>query len=573
MDKIWLRSYPPGVPAVAQVQAFGSLKAMFDASVTRFADRPACTALGATLTYRQLGERVAQLGAALSCHLGLARGERIALMLPNCLAYPVAVFGAFEAGLQVVNCNPMYTASELAFQLKDSGVAAVIVLEQFQATLADALPGSAVRHVIVARIGDLAPAWRRVAINWVATHQAHATRPRPVPDAIALKHLLDLGADLPAPGIELDSADTAFVQYTGGTTGRPKGALLSHGGMVANVEQVIAWLGGALEPGREVVVTALPLYHVFALLANLLVFTRLGGENVLVADPRKLHALVRLLARTEFSVITGVNTLFDALLSAPGFDAVVDARRGRLKLAVAGGMPVNRRVADAWSAAFGVPLVEGYGLTEASPIVCANRLDIPAFTGKLGLPLPSTELAIVDSEGNELPLGEVGEIRVRGPQVMQGYLHQPEETAKVLSPDGWLRTGDMGRMDASGYVQFVDRCKDIIVVSGFKAFPAEIEEVAKSLAGVREAGAVGVPDERTGEAVALFIVASDPALTVAQVREHCERHLAAYKRPRSIVLRTDLPMSPLGKVLRRELRDLARDSARLAPSPHSMECS
>lgn len=569
MDKIWLPSYPPGVPAEAPVHAFRSLKEMFDASVERFADRPACTALGATLTYRQLGERVAALGAALAGHLDLVKGERIAVMLPNSLAYPAAVFGAFVAGLEVVNCNPMYTSDELAFQLKNSGAAAVIVLEQFQGTLAGALPGSAVRHVIVARIGDLAPAWRRVAINWAAAHLAHAAPVQPIADAVPLRELLDAGTGLAPPNVDLAPGDTAFVQYTGGTTGRPKGALLSHGGMVANVEQILAWTGDVLVPGQEVVITALPLYHVFALMANLLVFTRLGGENVLVADPRKLGALVHLLKRTDFTVITGVNTLFDAVLSAPGFDAVVQARRGHIKLAVAGGMPVNRRVADAWSKAFGVPLVEGYGLTEASPIVCANRLDILAFTGKLGLPVPSTEVAITDSDGNEVALGEVGEIRVRGPQVMKGYLDQPEETAKVLSPDGWLRTGDMGRMDASGYVEFVDRSKDIIVVSGFKAFPAEIEDVAKRLAGVREAGAVGVPDERTGQAVALFVVASDATLTEAHVREHCERHLAAYKRPRNIVLRNDLPMSPLGKVLRRELRALAlEDQQHLEPADH-----
>lgn len=559
MDKLWLRSYPPGVPAEAPVDAFASLKAMFDASVARFAHRPACTSLGATLTFEQLGHLAAALGAALSTRLD--KGERVAIMLPNSLAYPVAVFGAFEAGLQVVNCNPMYTADELAFQLKDSGAAAVIVLEQFQATLAQALPGTAVRHVIVTRIGDLASAWRRVAINWAAAHLDGHAPARPIADALALRDLLAEGADLPRPGAVLGPDDVAFVQFTGGTTGRPKGALLSHGGMVANVEQTIAWLGGALEPGREVVVTPLPLYHVFALMANLLAFVRLGGENVLVADPRKLPALVRLLERTPFTVITGVNTLFDALLSAPGFDAVARARRGRLKLTVAGGMPVNRRVADGWRAAFGVPVVEGYGLTEASPIVCANRVDIESFSGKLGLPLPSTEVAITDIDGTEVALGEIGEIRVRGPQVMKGYLGQPEETAQVLTPQGWLRTGDMGRMDDAGYVEFVDRCKDIIVVSGFKAFPAEIEEVVKRLAGVRDAAAVGVPDDRTGEAVALFVVAQDPGLTVGQVRAHCEQHLAAYKRPRRIELRAALPLSPLGKVLHRELRRMALEDS------------
>lgn len=556
MDKIWLASYPPGVPAEANVRAFPSLKAMFRDSAARFAERPACTSLGTTLTYAELAQHARAFAAGLA-HLGLAKGERIALMLPNSLQYPVAVFGAFEAGLEVVNCNPMYTPDELAFQLKDSGAAAVVVLEQFAHTLEQALPATAVRAVVVTRIGDLAPAWRRGAINFAASHLGSPVPTWTIPGAIRLRELLAEGAHRPSPDVDVGPDDTAFVQYTGGTTGRPKGALLSHGGMVANMEQTIAWLGNTLVPGQEMVITALPLYHVFALLGNLLVFTRLGGENVLVADPRKLPAFVRLLARTPFTVITGVNTLFDALLSAPGFDAVVRARRDRLKLCVAGGMPVNRRVAEAWLAAFGTPLVEGYGLSEASPIVCANRIDEREFTGKLGLPVPSTEVAITDIAGNALAPGEIGEIRVRGPQVMKGYLGQAGETANVLSPDGWLRTGDMGRMDAAGYVEFVDRSKDIIVVSGFKAFPAEIEDVAKRLPGVREAGAVGVPDERTGEAVALFIVASDPELTVAHVQAHCERHLVAYKRPRHIVLRDSLPMSNLGKVLRRELRKLA----------------
>lgn len=559
MDKIWLRSYPPGVPAEANVHVFPSLRALFEASVARFAERPACTSLGATLSYAELGARVHALGAAFSGHLGLRPGERVAVMLPNCLAYPATVFGAFEAGLAVVNCNPMYTASELAFQLQDSQAAAIVVLEQFLPTVAQALPGTALRHIVVVRIGDLAPAWRRIAINWAAAHLEASTPPPELEHAVTLRALLALGEELASPGVPLGPDDIAFVQYTGGTTGRPKGALLSHGAMVANVEQTVAWLAGTLQPGHEVVLTALPLYHVFALLANLLVFIRLGAENVLVPDPRKLRALVGLMADVPFTALTGVNTLFDALLATPGIERVARARRGHVKVAVAGGMPVNRRVAQAWAQTFGTPLIEGYGLTEASPIVCANRLDSPAFTGKLGLPLPSTEVAITDLDGRSLPPGEVGEIRVRGPQLMSGYLGQPEETARVLTPDGWLRTGDMGRMDDGGYVEFVDRSKDVIVVSGFKAFPAEIEDVVKRLAGVREAGAVGVPDEHTGQTVALFVATEDPGLTIAHVRAHCEQHLVAYKRPRYIEIRAELPMSALGKVLRRELRQLAAE--------------
>jgi long-chain acyl-CoA synthetase len=557
MNKTWLASYPPGVPAEVDVHAFPSLPAMFLESCRRFAGRPAFTNLGATLSYAEVEALTRDFAAFLLTGLGLHKGDRLAVMLPNSLQYPVAVFGALRAGLSVVNVNPMYTPSELAFQLRDAGVSAIVVLENFAHTLEQALPETGVRHVIVTQIGDLFPMLKRGAVNFVVRHFKKPVPAWHIPEAIALPGALEQGHRLTWQEPALEAGDTAFIQYTGGTTGRPKGAQLTHANLVANVEQTIAWIGRTLLPGEEVVITALPLYHVFALTANLLVFTRLGGENVLISDPRDLHTFVNTLQHTPFTAITGVNTLFNALLETPGFDEVARARRGSVKVAVAGGMAVQRRVAERWQEVMGMPLVEGYGLTEASPIVCANRVDEQRYTGKLGLPVPSTEVALLDEAGTEVPQGEVGEICVRGPQVMKGYWNRPEETGCVLSLDGWLHTGDLGRLDEQGYVEFVDRQKDIIVVSGFKAFPAEIEDVARLLPGVKDAGAVGLPDPRTGEAVVLFVVPEDPGITVEMLHAHCEQHLTGYKRPRRIELRSELPMTPLGKVLRRQLKQEA----------------
>lgn len=555
IERPWLKSYPHDVPADVDVDAWPSLVSLFDASCERFRQRPAATCMGVTLTYAELHRQALAFSHALREEFRLVPGERVALMLPNSLQTPVAFFGTLCAGMQVVNCNPLYTAAELSFQLADSGAALVPAHERFAPTVREALPGTAVRHVVLTQLGDLFPPVRRTVFNFVIRHLRNG---EPDVEGLAwhpLHEVLERHVDRPAAAhVAIGAGDVALVQYTGGTTGRPKGALLTHRNLIANVEQTVAWVGGALEPGHETVITALPLYHAFALVANLLVFIRLGGENVLVPDPRDLRSLVRLLHRTRFTAITGVNTLFDALLRFPGFAEVASRRAPQLKLAVAGGMPVDRGVADRWEKSFGKPLIEGYGLTEASPIVCANPVHGTGFTGKLGLPLPSTEVAILDPAGQALPIGLPGEICVRGPQVMKGYLGRQQDTAAVIDAQGWLHTGDLGTMDSGGWVEFLDRSKDVIVVSGFKAYAAEIEEVAKGIAGVLEAGAVAMPDERTGQAVALFVVPSDPGLTVADVRRHCELHLAAYKRPRHVEFRDALPMSALGKVLRRELR-------------------
>lgn len=557
MRKIWLDSYPPGVPPEIDVRAGSTLNALLERSRVRYRDRVAFINMGVPLTYGDLDRRSRDFAAYLQKSCGLRKGERVAIMLPNLLQYPVALFGALRAGLVVVNVNPLYTASELEHQLADSGAAAIVVLENFAHTLELALPKTGVRHVVTTQIGDLFPPVKRWLVNFAVKRVRRMVPPWRIPGARAFREALAQGAGSALDDVGVSAGDVAFLQYTGGTTGRPKGAVLTHANMLANVEQVAAWGGAMLREGAETVITALPLYHVFALTANLFVFVKLAGTDVLITNPRDLAGFIAVLRKTRFTTITGVNTLFAALLDAPGFDEACAANRGVLKLAVAGGMAAQRAVAERWKKATGVQLVEGYGLTEASPIVCGNPFDATEFSGKLGLPLPSTDVAILDENGRELPLGEIGEICVRGPQVMQRYWNSPRETAEAFTPDGWLRTGDLGRMDARGYVEFSDRKKDVIVVSGFKAYPAEIEDVVMLHPGVKDAGVVGVPDARSGEAVALFVVRKDPALTAEALLEHCARSLTGYKLPKRIEFRERLPKTPIGKVLRRELRNEA----------------
>jgi len=531
-----------------------TLKDLFEETFARFRERPAFVSMGTTLSYGEVDALSRDFAGYLRNDLGLAPGERVAIMLPNLLQYPVALVGALRAGLAVVNVNPLYTADELAFQLDDAGAAAVVVLENFARTLAQALPRTRVRHVITTQVGDLFPAPRRWAVNFAVKRVRRMVPAWRIPGALAWRQALARGHAHGATQVQLKAGDLAFLQYTGGTTGRPKGAMLTHGNLVANLEQTRLWAGPVLAEGKETVITALPLYHVFALTANLLLFMSLGGTNVLIANPRDLPGFVNVLRKTRFSAITGVNTLYRALLDAEGFDAVCAANRGALKLSVAGGMAVQRGVAERWQQATGAPLVEGYGLTEASPNVCGNPADAREFSGKLGPPLPGTEVAIRDEQGAEVPRGEVGEICARGPQVMPGYWNAPQETAQAFFPGGWLRTGDLGRLDERGYVEFVERRKEVIVVSGFKAYPGEIEAVALQHPGVKEAGVAGIPDARSGEAVALYVVKKDAALGEADLLAHCAKHLAPYKRPVKVFFRDALPKSPIGKVLRRELR-------------------
>jgi long-chain acyl-CoA synthetase len=553
MNSTWLDSYPSGVPAEVDVRACATLNELFERSCQRFPDRTALTGLGGSVSYVALERLSRQFAAFLLDDLSLPRGARLAIMLPNILQYPVALFGALRAGLVVVNVNPLYTPDELAYQLADSGTSAIVVLENFAHTLERALERTLIDHVIVTRAGDLLPPARRWLVNGAVKYVRRAVPRWRIPGALPFRSALARGRGRLLRAAPIGPDDIAFLQYTGGTSGQAKGAVLTHANMVANVEQVAAWVSTVLKPGEETVVTALPLYHIFALTANLLVFIRLGGCNVLIPDARDIRGLVRTLARTPFSCITGVNTLYKALLDSPEFESVAATHRGVLKVAVSGGMSVQRGVAERWHQATGVPLVEGYGLTEASPVVCVNRLDSPPFTGKLGLPLPSTAVCILGDDAREAPVGAIGEICVRGPQVMRAYWNAPEETAKAFTADGWLRTGDMGRIDDAGYLEFAERRKDVIVVSGFKAYPSEIEALVMQLPGVKDASAVGMPDERSGEAVALFIVKTDAGLTEAAVREHCARHLAGYKRPKLIEFREQLPKSAIGKTLRRAL--------------------
>jgi long-chain acyl-CoA synthetase len=558
MDRPWLVQYPAGVPADIDTEQFASLKDVLAASCTRFADRPAYQSMGATLTFRQLDGASRAFAAWLQKVAQLQRGDRVALMMPNLLQYPVALFGVLRAGMVVVNVNPLYTPHELEHQLKDAGVVAIVVLENFAHTLGEVIAATTVRTVITTQVGDLLPPLRRLLTNAVVKHVKKMVPPWRLAGAVDFHRVLASGRTQVFDEVAITHDDLAFLQYTGGTTGVAKGAMLSHGNMVANVLQVAAWMSPNLNDGEETLVIPLPLYHVFALTGALSFFSK-GAQAVLIANPRDLPAFLGALRQARFTAIIGVNTLFRALLDAPGF---ADVELRQLKLAVAGGMAVQKVVAQRWKQRAGVPLVEGYGLTESAPVAIANPVTILEWSGEIGVPLPSTEAAILDDDGRQLPMGQVGEICLRGPQVMKGYWNRPDETAKVFTVDGWLRTGDMGVMTERGSIRITDRKKDMIIVSGFKVFPNEIEDVLTMHPGVLEAAAIGVSDERSGEVVKVVIVRRDPALTQDDVLAHCRVHLTGYKMPRIVEFRGDpLPKTNIGKILRRELRDGAATTA------------
>ncbi len=552
MNKPWLAQYPAAVPAEIDFGPLASLNDVLAASCTRFADRPAFHSMGTVMSFRQLDEASRAFAAWLQKAAGLKRGDRVALMMPNLLQYPVAMFGVLRAGMVVVNVNPLYTPRELEHQLNDSGAAAIVVLENFAHTLEQVFRTTRVRVVVTTQVGDLLPPLKRVVTNAVVKYAKKMVPRWRLEGAIGLNRALAAGRAQSLDEPALNRTDLAFLQYTGGTTGVAKGAMLSHGNMVANVLQVTAWMSPNLSDGVETVVIPLPLYHVFALTGCLSFFSK-GAQAVLVANPRDLPAFIKTLREIRFSVIIGVNTLFRALLDAP------DARTvdwSHLKLAVAGGMAVQHVVAHRWKQLTGVPLVEGYGLTESAPVAIANPVTIDEWSGQIGVPLPSTDAAILDDDGRPVPLGEVGEIGLRGPQVMKGYWNRPDESAHVFTHDGWLRTGDMGVMDDRGGIRITDRKKDMIVVSGFKVFPNEIEDVLTAHPGVLEAAAIGVHDDRSGEAVKVVVVRKDPALTEGDLLAHCRQHLTGYKMPRIVEFRdAPLPKTNIGKILRRELRD------------------
>ena len=550
-EKAWLDQYSDGVPAEIDLGEFDSVVDIFEQSREQFADSVGFVNFGRELTFRELDEKSRAFGAYLQS-VGLQKGDRVAVMLPNLLQYPVALFGILRAGLVVVNTNPLYTARELKHQLNDSGARAILVLENFAHTLASVIDDSPVEHVIVTGVGDLVGFPKGAVINFVLRHVKKEVPSYDLPAAVRFNAALAAGktAELHRPPLSHD--DLAFLQYTGGTTGVSKGAMLTHGNIVANVQQSSAWLGQLIDYGREVIVTALPLYHIFALTANCLVFVKFGGRNLLITNPRDMKGFVKELNAEPFTAITGVNTLFNGLLNTPGFS---DVDFSPLRLTLGGGMAVQRSVAERWKEVTGVPLIEAYGLTETSPAACINPMDMTDYNGAIGLPIPSTECKVVDAEGNEVGTGEPGELCVRGPQVMKGYWQRPEETAKVLDADGWLRTGDMACRDEEGFFYIVDRKKDMILVSGFNVYPNEIEDVIAAHPKVLEVGAIGVEDAKSGEVVKAVVVPKDDSLTVDELRQHCKQELTGYKVPRYVEFVDELPKTNVGKILRRELRD------------------
>jgi long-chain acyl-CoA synthetase len=552
-DRPWLQSYPEGVPAEIDPDEYGSIAAVFAASVNKYAGHPAYRNFGKTMTYAEVDAASAQFAAYLLGELQLKKGDRVAIMMPNCLQYPIAIFGVLRAGLTVVNVNPLYTARELKHQLVDSGAAAIVVVDNFGRTVQEVLAETPLKQVISTGLGDLVGFPKGAIVNFVLRHVKKMVPDYDIPGAVRFRDALAAGKRHALPQVDIDPGDIAFLQYTGGTTGVAKGAMLTHRNLVANMQQASSWLGAnALRPGEEVIITALPLYHIFALTANCLVFMELGGLNHLITNPRDMPGFVKELKGSGFTAITGVNTLFNGLLNTPGFDQIDFST---LRFTLGGGMAVQRAVAERWKKVTGVTLVEAYGLTETSPAACINPLDIAEFNGSIGLPLPSTTVCVKDDDGKELANGEVGELCVKGPQVMKGYWQKPEETAKVIDADGWLHTGDMARIDDRGFVYIVDRKKDMILVSGFNVYPNEIEDVVAAMPGVLEVAAIGVPDERSGEAVKLFVVRKDPALTAEQIKAFCREALTGYKQPRQIEFRTELPKTNVGKILRKELRD------------------
>ncbi|NGX17427.1 long-chain-fatty-acid--CoA ligase [Wenzhouxiangella sp. XN24] len=553
MEKIWLKEYPEGVPAEIDVNEFPSLREFLEQSFEKYRSLPAFTNMGHSITFGELDQCSRYLGAWLQKNAGLSKGDRVAVMMPNVIQYAVAVAAILRAGLTVTNVNPLYTPRELEHQLKDSGAKAIIIVENFAGTLAKVRNNTAIKTVVVTAIGDMLPAPKRQLVNFVIRRVKKMVPEWNIPDAVSFHKALKEGKwqtmDRPSLGHE----DVAFLQYTGGTTGVAKGAVLIHRNIIANVLQARAWLSATVTEGQSVVITPLPLYHIFSLTANFFTFTFMGGNNILITNPRDMPGFIKELKKQKFTFITGVNTLFNGLLNTPGFDEVDFSQ---LKATLGGGMAVQRAVAERWKQATGKPLIEAYGLTETSPAACINPMTNTDFNGSIGLPISSTEVSIRDEEGNDLGIGAVGEICIRGPQVMAGYWNRPDETAKVMLEGGWFRSGDMGRMDDKGYVFIEDRKKDMILVSGFNVYPNEVEGVAVMHPAVLEAAAVGIPDEKSGEIVKLFIVRKPgESVTDKELIAFCRESLTGYKVPRLVEFRDELPKTNVGKILRRELRD------------------
>jgi long-chain acyl-CoA synthetase len=556
-DGVWYASYPADVPREVDTRQFTSLAQFFDQCTARFAERVAYVSAGSPMTYATLARKATAFASWLQ-EVGVKPGERVAIMLPNTLQYPVALFGALKAGAVVVNVNPLYTVRELAHQLKDSGAETIVVFENFAKTLEDALPGTRVKHIVVTGLGDLLGEGLNLKgrfINFMLRHVKKLVPAYHLPQAVPMLTTLEAGARRPFAPVSLELDDLAFLQYTGGTTGVAKGAMLTHGNMVANLLQAKAWTAGQLDADQETVLTPLPLYHIYSLTVNAMIFMALGGRNILIANPRDVKRVMKTIRHERFSCMSAVNTLYNAFLDNETFR---QRDFSGLKLAMAGGMATQKAVAERFKAVTGKPIVEGYGLTECSPIVTMNPVDfghLQDFEGLVGLPAPSTLVRFRKDDGTWANVGEAGELCVKGPQVMRGYWMRPDETAKVLDADGWLATGDIGVMDPQGYIRLIDRKKDMILVSGFNVYPNEIEDVLATHPGVREVAAIGVPDPVQGERVKVFVVKRDPALTEEALIQFCRQQLTGYKVPRLVEFRDTLPQSNIGKILRRELRD------------------
>ena len=551
MDKAWLKSYPPGMPETIDIDAYQSIAEVFNQAVAKYGDSPSFTNLGTTLSYADMDRLTGHLASYLQRLPNMRKGDRVAIMMPNVLQNPIAIFAALRAGFTVVNTNPLYTTRELKHQLSDSGAKAIVVMENFCHVLQEVIDETPVQHVITTQLGDMLKFPKSLIVNLVVKHVKKMVPTFSLPRSITFKAALKIGAEKPYDAVQTNHQDIAFLQYTGGTTGVAKGAMLTHRNMIANMQQASAWIKDKVEDNRKIIITALPLYHIFSLTANCLTFMKVGAENYLITNPRDMPNFVKELKSVPFTAITGVNTLFVGLLNTPGFDEIDFSN---LKLTLGGGMAVQKPVAERWKKATGSPLLEAYGLTETSPAVCINPLNLAEYNGSIGLPVPSTEVSVQDEDGNLLPQGEPGELCVRGPQVMKGYWQRDDETAKVMTADGWLKTGDVAKMDSAGYFRIVDRLKDMILVSGFNVFPNEIESVIAGCDGVLEVGVIGEPDEKCGEIVKAVIVKKDQSLTEEQVVKHCKENLTGYKIPKIIEFRTELPKTNVGKILRRELR-------------------
>ncbi|MDQ2736233.1 MAG: long-chain-fatty-acid--CoA ligase [Pseudomonadota bacterium] len=555
MEKIWLKQYPAGVPAEIDVNQYPSLVALLDESFRRYADRVAYKFMGKAITFRQVDDASRAFAAWLQAQ-GLAKGDRVAIMMPNVPQYPVAVAGILRAGLVVVNVNPLYTPRELEHQLKDSGATAIVILENFAGTLAKVMNAVPTQRVVLAAMGDMLGFPKSLIVNYVVRKVKKMVPAFTIAGAVSFNDALAAGRGKTFKPTTVGPDDMAVLQYTGGTTGVSKGAVLLHRNLVANILQAEAWYQPALkkiQAGEQVVtICALPIYHIFGFNTNMMLAMRMGGSNILIANPRDLPGMFKELRGEKFHSFPAVNTLFNAMANHPDFSSV---DWSGLVISVGGGMAVQSATAKLWLEKTGCPIVEGYGLSETSPSATCNPVDSTAYSGNIGLPMPNTELELLDDDGNEVPMGMPGEIAIRGPQVMAGYWQRDDETAKVMTADGFFRSGDIGVVDERGYFKIVDRKKDMILVSGFNVYPNEVEEVMTQMPGILECAAVGVPDEKSGEAVKLVIVRKDPAITEAMVRAYCEANLTGYKRPKVVEFRTDLPKTPVGKILRRELRD------------------